>query len=129
MARGSNDGVNMLNVVVTTETKALRILCRGVLEAETVGRFAEAAARALALREARVVLDMGDLIHLDSSGLAALSHLFRRLAQAGRRLEVEGLRGQPLALLRGLGLDAMLGAPDARGPRRRAFGALLAGRA
>jgi len=109
----------MLNVQLSAESGALRIACQGALEAGTIERFVETAARALERDEATVVADLSDLLHLDSSGVGALSHLFRRLAQAGRRLVVEGLRGQPLALLRATGLDRILaGASRTRAPAR-----------
>lgn len=113
----------MLNIEIVSEHRQVRIACRGALDAGTVDRFIAAAARVIAGGERAVVADLSALLHLDSSGIGALSHLFRRLAQAGRRLEVEGTGGQPLALLRATGLDRILAPGAARAARPRGFGA------
>jgi len=112
----------MLNVRLSAETGALRIACRGALEAGTIDRFVATAVQALRRDEATVIADLSDLLHLDGSGVGALSHLYRRLAQGGRGLVVVGLRGQPPALLRATGLDTILApAPGHRAPARPAW--------
>jgi anti-anti-sigma factor len=69
-------------------------------------------------QEARqdVVLDLTDVGYLDGSGIGAMAYLFKRLAANGRRLRLQGARGQPLATLRALGLGRVFGL-DAREPR------------
>ena len=103
----------MLSVTIVPGTALSRLRCEGVLDAATAADFARSAEAVLA-SGGRVVADLSDLVLLDSSGVAALSHLVRRLAETGRRLDVEGLRGQPLMLLRSVGLDRVLGAAAPR---------------
>lgn len=106
----------MLTIDILDEGRDLRLACRGRLDAESVGDFVAAAVPVIrAAGRGAVVADLSDLVHIDSSGLGALSHLARRLAQAGCRLAVEGLAGQPLALFRTTGLDRIL-APAPRRP-------------
>jgi len=64
----------------------------------------------------RVVLDLSRVDALDGSGVGAIGFLRKRLLAAGHRLELAGVRGQPLALLRQLGLARTLGLPERRQP-------------
>ncbi len=69
---------------------------------------------AVAAGSGDVRIDLRRVSFIDGSGVAALAFLFKRLAAAGRRLTVQAV-GQPLALLRELGLAAPLGlAPATR---------------
>jgi anti-sigma B factor antagonist len=70
------------------------------------GDFDAAAARELrpqieklALAAGDVTVDMAGVEFVDSSGVGALVFLHKRLLEAGHRLKVTGLRGQPLELL------------------------------
>ena len=47
--------------------------------------------------DVRVDLSLVDFI--DSAGIGALTSFYRRLAEQGRRMELLGLRGQPLKLI------------------------------
>ena len=66
-----------------------------------------------------VVLDVAEVRFMDGCGLGAIAFLFKRLAAQGRRLEVRGATGQPLAMFRRLGLADVLGLPA---PAKRRFG-------
>ena len=46
-----------------------------------------------------VVLDLSKTDFLDSSGVGAIVFLYKRLTASGRRLELQGVDGQPLRLL------------------------------
>ncbi len=46
-----------------------------------------------------VVLDLSGTDFLDSSGVGAIVFLYKRLSSIGRRLELQGVDGQPLRLL------------------------------
>ena len=98
----------------------MEIAYRGSLTAETVGDFRVLADTALASDAREVSLKLHALDALDSSGVGAIVFLHRRLAVAGRRFSIDGLRGQPLALARLIRLDAALGCELARiePPRR-----------
>lgn len=67
-----------------------------------------------------VVLDLSRVSLLDGSAIGAISFLFRRLTAQGRKLAVEGASGQPLRLLRDLGIATLLGLAAPAAPRRAA---------
>jgi anti-anti-sigma factor len=46
-----------------------------------------------------VILDLSNTDFLDSSGVGAIVFLYKRLTASGRRLELQGVDGQPLRLL------------------------------
>lgn len=56
-------------------------------------------------RRARVVVDLSGLELIDSSGVAALVALYKRLRAVGGDVTVAGARDQPLAILRLLRMD------------------------
>lgn len=102
----------------TAEPDALCLHLAGVLDAEGA-RALRPGFEALA-RESRedVVLDFAGVTYLDGAGLGAVAFLFKRLAARGRRLRLQGVKGQPLATLRELGLGRLFGLE----PRRPSFG-------
>lgn len=64
----------------------------------------------------RVVLDLSKVEALDGSGIGAIAFLRKRLTAAGHSLELAGAHGQPLALLRQLGLARSFGLSEERRP-------------
>ena len=64
----------------------------------------------------RVVLDLSKVEQMDGSGIGAIAYLRKRLMAAGRSLDVAGVHGQPLALLRQLGLARSFGLTEERRP-------------
>lgn len=62
----------------------------------------------------RVVLDLSQVETMDGSGVGAIAFLRKRLAAAGQRLELAGAHGQPLSLLRQLGLAKCFGLAEER---------------
>ncbi len=71
-----------------------------------------------------LALDISEVTYMDGSGIGALAFTFKRLAAQGYTLKVEGAAGQPLVLLRKLGLDRALGI-NCPAPRRLGFAAAL----
>lgn len=59
----------------------------------------------------RVVLDLAGVGFMDGAGLGALAFLAKRLPG---RISLSGVTGQPLDLLRHLGLDRVFGLPAGR---------------
>ncbi len=57
----------------------------------------------------RLVLDLSGLIHLDSTGIEALSELHQALDDRGVRLHLAGATGQPLSLLERSGFVDRIG--------------------
>lgn len=55
-----------------------------------------------------VVADLSDLTEVDSSGVAAVVSLYKRLRNGGRTLRVVGVREQPAQIFELLGLLRML---------------------
>jgi anti-sigma B factor antagonist len=75
-------------------------------------------------RPARVEVDLSNLRLIDSSGVGALVSLYKRARAEGSKVEITGLRDQPLAIFRLLRLDRVLigavggGAGDDQKPRK-----------
>lgn len=55
-----------------------------------------------------VVVDMSRVEFIDSSGVGAIVFMFKRLASAGRKIELTGVKGQPLQLLTYLRLNDLI---------------------
>lgn len=64
----------------------------------------------------RVVLDLSAVERMDGSGVGAIAYLRKRLMAAGRRLDIAGAHGQPLSLLRQLGLARSFGLSEEQRP-------------
>ncbi|MDR3417516.1 MAG: STAS domain-containing protein [Nevskia sp.] len=75
---------------------------------------------ALAAATGDVVVDLKDVSCIDGSGIAAIAFLFKRLVLRGRRLTVAAT-GQPLAMLRDLGIASQLGLSTRPARRRSLF--------
>ncbi len=59
----------------------------------------------VAEKPATVSVDLSDLRLIDSSGVGAIVSLYKRMRAVGSKVEVVGLRDQPLAIFRLLRLD------------------------
>lgn len=111
-----------MTIRLLREPQSLAIAVDGALDADTVAAFRPVADAALA-GSGPVVLRLDHMTALDSSGIAAIVFLHRRLALEGRVLLLTGLAGQPLALARLIGLDRAIpcdlptAAPRAAPPR------------
>jgi len=62
----------------------------------------------------KIVVDLAGLRLIDSSGVGAIVHLFRRVRSLGGSVVVRGATEQPLAVLRLLKLDQLLISEGAR---------------
>ena len=67
-------------------------------------------------RPTRVEVDLSSLRLIDSSGVGALVSLYKRARAEGSRVEITGLRDQPLAIFRLLRLDVVLAGAVAKLP-------------
>jgi len=63
-----------------------------------------------------VVLDLSEVEQMDGSGIGAIAFLRKRLLAAGQSLDVSGAHGQPLSLLRQLGLARSFGLSEEQRP-------------
>ena len=53
----------------------------------------------------RVVVDLSELVVVDSSGVAAIVSLYKRIRAGGGSVKVTGVRDQPLAIFKLLRMD------------------------
>lgn len=60
--------------------------------------------------DADVTIDMSQCRFIDSSGVGAIVYLHKRMRARGYRVSLSGLEGQPLKLLRHLGIAGLLSA-------------------
>ncbi len=96
----------------------------GVLDGDAALKLRARLAAVAAASGGDVVVDLKDVSFIDGCGIAAIAYLFKRLALHGRHLTVAA-NGQPLAMLRDLGIAAQLGLPArTRRPVNRRRGAL-----
>jgi anti-sigma B factor antagonist len=85
----------------------LRIV--GALDSLTVREIKPMMDAVIADRPRRVTVDFSELTILDSSGVGAVVSLFKRVKAAGGEVVVIGAHDQPLAVLKLLKLDRILG--------------------
>jgi anti-sigma B factor antagonist len=59
----------------------------------------------VAEKRPKITVDLSDLRLIDSSGVGAIVSLYKRMRALGAKVEVVGLKDQPLAIFRLLRLD------------------------
>lgn len=59
----------------------------------------------VAEKRAAITVDLSELRIIDSSGVGAIVSLYKRMRAVGSKVEVVGLKDQPLAIFRLLRLD------------------------
>ena len=91
----------------TRDEPTLRI--EGALDVHTAPEIRDIFDSVIASQPVRVTLDLEGLAAIDSSGVGAIVSLFKRLNEAGGRLVVRGVQGQPLAVCKLLKLDRVFG--------------------
>jgi anti-sigma B factor antagonist len=82
----------------------------GELDALTVPDIRGELESIVASSPAQVVFDLSALRMIDSSGVGVIVSLYKRIRANGGAVTITGLRDQPLAILRLLGLDRILAA-------------------
>ena len=95
----------------------VRLHLRGSLDGDASSAMRDSLASLVEIDAREVVLDLSHVTFIDGSGIGAIAFLFKRLAARGRWLSLAGAAGQPLAMLRHLGLATTLGIDKGR-PRR-----------
>lgn len=85
------------------EVTLLRV--EGTLDAMTAPELMPTVDAIVGDRRARVVVDLSGLELIDSSGVAALVALYKRVRANGGRVSVENARDQPLAIFKLLRMD------------------------
>ena len=95
----------MLTVVRTDAPQEIRLRMEGVLDVTRVSELTALTQELSPEAGQRVVVDLSGLRLIDCAGAGALFSLCRRGRERGSRVQIEGVRDQPLVLLRQLGLE------------------------
>lgn len=90
---------------VERTTSETRLTLRGSLDINNASQLAEEIDRLVALKPAKVIVDLSPLDLIDSSGVAALVKLYKNMRAVGGALVVTGARDQPLAIFKLLRMD------------------------
>jgi anti-sigma B factor antagonist len=77
----------------------------GSLDALTVAEMRPTIEGIIGLQLKEVAVDLSALTLIDSSGVGAIVSLYKRMREAGGQVKIKGLRDQPLAVFKLLGLD------------------------
>lgn len=85
------------------DTTNLRIA--GTLDVLTAPGLASTIEQIVEERRPKVVVDLSGLDLIDSSGVAALVALYKRVRAVGGQVQVTGARDQPLAIFKLLRMD------------------------
>ena len=86
----------------TDETK---LTIRRSLDINSAPALADVIDKIVATKPARVVVDLGELDLIDSSGVAALVKLYKGVRASGGAFTIAGARDQPLAIFKLLRMD------------------------
>ncbi len=101
-----------MKVTRTDTTTECRLQIEGVLDVHSAPELRdvfEAIVAVVSAQPARVIVDLGQLTMLDSSGVGAIVSLFKRVKAAGGSVVVIGVQNQPLAVCKLLKLDRVFG--------------------
>jgi anti-anti-sigma factor len=93
----------------TAERDTLCLHLAGALDAKGAAALRPGFERLAQDASQDVLLDLSDVNYLDGAGIGAVAFLFKRLAAKGRRVRLQGATGQPLDMLRALGLGRVFG--------------------
>lgn len=99
----------MMTASVKHEEGRTILAIEGELDALTASDLRPVVDKLVEERRSQIVLDLGALRLIDSSGVAALVGLLKRVRAQGGTVSVENLKDQPLAIFRLLRLDRVFG--------------------
>lgn len=91
------------------EGGACQLRIEGSLDALTVRELVPVLDSVVADKPSQVKVDLEGLTLIDSSGVGAIVSLFKRVRSDGGQVRVTNAREQPLAVLKLLKLDKVLG--------------------
>jgi anti-sigma B factor antagonist len=95
------------------ENEALVLYIRGELDAVSVSELREMLDELAGAGHRSVIVDLGGLRVIDSSGVGAIVSLYKRVRAHGGSACVRGARDQPLAIFKLLKLDRVLASEEA----------------
>ncbi|MBA3817285.1 MAG: STAS domain-containing protein [Deltaproteobacteria bacterium] len=90
---------------VQRTTNETTLTIRGSLDINTAPALAEEIDRIIAAKPGKVLVDLGPLDLIDSSGVAALVKLYKGVRGTGGAVNISGARDQPLAIFKLLRMD------------------------
>jgi anti-sigma B factor antagonist len=82
-----------------------KLTIRGSLDINSAPALAEAIDKLVVTRPSKVVVDLGALDLIDSSGVAALVKLYKAVRGGNGKFTISGARDQPLAIFKLLRMD------------------------
>ncbi len=82
-----------------------QLTIRGSLDINSAPALAEEIDRIVATKPSKVIVDLGPLDLIDSSGVAALVKLYKGVRGAGGTITISNARDQPLAIFKLLRMD------------------------
>ncbi|MCP3870953.1 MAG: STAS domain-containing protein [Gammaproteobacteria bacterium] len=92
-----------------TPNGELKVDLQGEMDALGCDRLRPALERLVnAEQDRNVVLDLGQVSFLDSSGIGVMVFLYKRLKSKGRTLEIVNVQGQPRELMELLRIDSAI---------------------
>jgi anti-sigma B factor antagonist len=94
--------------ILSSDTGTVRASMEGDLDGLTIWDVRPELAHLLAMRPARVEIDLSALRHIDSCGVGLLVSFWKRLREQRGELSILGLRDQPLSILKLLRVDGLL---------------------
>jgi anti-sigma B factor antagonist len=100
----TDPSASSLHVVVRTDGDMTTVALAGEFDLDGAAQFAVRADDAVNNAAATVVVDLGELTFIDSTGVAALLELHHRLSAAGRALRVVNVGQQPASVFAMTGL-------------------------
>jgi anti-anti-sigma factor len=100
----TDPSASSLHVVVRTDGDTTTVALAGEFDLDAAAQFAVRADDAVNNAAATVVVDLGELRFIDSTGVAALLELHHRLSAAGRALRVVNVGQQPASVFAMTGL-------------------------
>lgn len=98
-----------VKVSVEHEDGRTVVAVEGELDAFTAGEMRPVIDKLVEEKRSPIVLSLSGLRLIDSSGVASLVGLLKRIRAQGGAVTVEGLKDQPLAIFRLLRLDRVFG--------------------
>lgn len=93
---------------ITSTTSGCTLSINGELDALTVSDLRREIDRLVQGRYRQIVVDLAGLRMIDSSGVAALVSLYKRIRARRGKVSIRSAREQPLAVLKLLKLDEVL---------------------
>ena len=94
-----------MNFTRTDQEERTVLRISGSLDALSTPELRPAIEALVAEKRGAVTVDLSELRIIDSSGVGAIVSLYKRMRAVGAKVEVVGLRDQPLAIFRLLRLD------------------------